>query len=1161
MKGCGGEGSGLNLLSLDGGGITGLSSLLIVKGIMTRLQAKDQLPNMPKPCEYFDMISGTGTGGISAVMLGRLRMGIDDAITTYVRLMRTVFSKRKYTITGDTGAFKSTVLKGELEEIIRRETGDKDEKMLEDVQFGEVQCRVVVYAMSSYNMTSSLPVAFRSYHSTTVTTSCTIWEALRATTTHPQMFKSIEVDVDGSGVRNMFTHGGLGCANPTPRLLEEARQVYSGRVVASIISIGSGHPKTIRVATRSNGSGWAVGGSIMMRVMQAAQEMAEGSEQVAEEMARRFTDVELGYYRLNVQQGTQGIEASEWERLDEIAAHTWAYLDQTETKSKLERLVGAISQRIGVLETAQIGREKHTEKVRACFTSGLHGRYVFVLYGLGGSGKTQIALRCVEQLGERFMHVFFVDASSDESIQTSLATIALNYARGKTYKDVLKWISQNGSSCLIVFDNADDPNVNLQSYMPQSADYSVLITTRCPEFTVLAENRNAVCNVSGLEENEAVELLLKTAKLSLDQMNGEETAAMYKLLKSFDYLALAVVQAGAYIQKMQLSISQYWERYSPRRQKLPEHKMRVGLDGYSKTVYTTWELSLNQLSSYAKELLYLIAFLHRDGILEEIFERAARNIQAYASDIPSLPEQLVVEQQVRQSLSHLVDDGNRNGAFTIYIGELMSFSLATYNQQAQAYSTHPLVQSWAQVAASRQGISLQHSALLLALSVDWDKSGMDYGYKRRILPHVNLVLEQGHVFNPNVADRFAEVYRAMGRFHDEAVIREHTVSTLKQQLREQHPRTLAAMSSLARAYQEQRRLAEAKDLQDATLAAQKQVLGEEHLDTLETMHRLGWTLCLQGQYVEAETLLTTVVAARKRILGDDHRDTLETMDDLASIYDDQDRLTEAEGLRLTVTATRKKILGQDHADTLEGMSNLAWTYGEQGRLEKAEAMYRTVVAAQKRVLGEDHPNSLLTAHGLAYTYQKWGRLKEAEALYAAVVATRKRVLGEDHPHTLLTAHGLAYTYQKWGRLKEAEVLYATVVVARKRVLGEDHPHTLLSTHQLAFICEEQGRLEEAEALYTTVVAARKQVLGEDHRNTLISMNNLAYNYYLQHRFTEAEALQTAVLASHCRALGSAHPDSIQAMRGLEAIYSALGKTTEHDTLQAERVAISFNDSL
>jgi patatin-like phospholipase/acyl hydrolase len=52
-----------NILSLDGGGIRGLSSLLILEHLMERIREAEGLHEVPRPCDRFDMIGGTSTGG------------------------------------------------------------------------------------------------------------------------------------------------------------------------------------------------------------------------------------------------------------------------------------------------------------------------------------------------------------------------------------------------------------------------------------------------------------------------------------------------------------------------------------------------------------------------------------------------------------------------------------------------------------------------------------------------------------------------------------------------------------------------------------------------------------------------------------------------------------------------------------------------------------------------------------------------------------------------------------------------------------------------------------------------------------------------------------------------------------------------------------------
>src|ERR1700735_1756364 len=62
------------ILTLDGGGVRGLSSLLILREIMEEIGRQSGAERTPLPCDYFDLIGGTSTGGLIAIMLGRLRM-------------------------------------------------------------------------------------------------------------------------------------------------------------------------------------------------------------------------------------------------------------------------------------------------------------------------------------------------------------------------------------------------------------------------------------------------------------------------------------------------------------------------------------------------------------------------------------------------------------------------------------------------------------------------------------------------------------------------------------------------------------------------------------------------------------------------------------------------------------------------------------------------------------------------------------------------------------------------------------------------------------------------------------------------------------------------------------------------------------------------------
>ncbi|KAK5944953.1 hypothetical protein PMZ80_002156 [Knufia obscura] len=117
------KGPPLRVLSLDGGGVRGYSMLIILQELMYRayVETEGKPPKrdeIPKPCEYFDMIAGTGTGGLIAIMLGRLRLDIETSMDVYVRMTKKVFETDK-TIAGI--PYKQTLFKAsKLEEAIKQ---------------------------------------------------------------------------------------------------------------------------------------------------------------------------------------------------------------------------------------------------------------------------------------------------------------------------------------------------------------------------------------------------------------------------------------------------------------------------------------------------------------------------------------------------------------------------------------------------------------------------------------------------------------------------------------------------------------------------------------------------------------------------------------------------------------------------------------------------------------------------------------------------------------------------------------------------------------------------------------------------------------------------------------------------------------------------------
>ncbi|KAF9349842.1 hypothetical protein BGX34_001570 [Mortierella sp. NVP85] len=83
--------NGARLICLDGGGVRGIASLIMLDEIMKRIQKRRGLPELPRPADYFELAAGTSTGGIIAIMLFRLHMTTQQAIDEYKIISKQVF--------------------------------------------------------------------------------------------------------------------------------------------------------------------------------------------------------------------------------------------------------------------------------------------------------------------------------------------------------------------------------------------------------------------------------------------------------------------------------------------------------------------------------------------------------------------------------------------------------------------------------------------------------------------------------------------------------------------------------------------------------------------------------------------------------------------------------------------------------------------------------------------------------------------------------------------------------------------------------------------------------------------------------------------------------------------------------------------------------------
>ncbi|KAI0975279.1 hypothetical protein F4678DRAFT_322006 [Xylaria arbuscula] len=326
-----GETSPLKLLSLDGGGIRGLASLYILRHLM-QLVNHD---NPPKPCDYFNLIGGTSTGGLIVIMLGRLQMGVDECIRKYLDVSSAAFQPKRSRanilarakdLLRAEGAYQGHQLEIEFKKAALAFEGNEDAKFL----CPSSPCKVFV---CSFEKALNTPTLFRTYVSeatrkSMATGDCSIWEAARATSAAATFFDPVRIG------HQSYVNGATGFNNPVEIVVDEARSIWPDALsrIQTIVSLGTGVPEPRAFGDDIKG------------VLLTLKMIATETEQTHLRFLKIHKDLGLKgrYFCFNVNKGLGDVRLDDHTKVEIIEAAARLYLGSPETHSEALAFVAVI---------------------------------------------------------------------------------------------------------------------------------------------------------------------------------------------------------------------------------------------------------------------------------------------------------------------------------------------------------------------------------------------------------------------------------------------------------------------------------------------------------------------------------------------------------------------------------------------------------------------------------------------------------------------------------------------------------------------------------------------------------------------------------------------------------------------------------------------------
>ncbi|KAL6700281.1 P-loop containing nucleoside triphosphate hydrolase protein [Trichoderma pleuroticola] len=677
------------------------------------------------------------------------------------------------------------------------------------------------------------------------------------------------------------------------------------------------------------------------------------------------------------------------------------------------------------------------------------------LWGLGGSGKTQIALDYAYRRYYDNCSVFWVHADSKATFIHDYKTIANKLGIEQTAatdgNDLLRSVRNGIEACpswVLILDNVDNLGLfgvglstdeatkSLYEYVPNGPTGTILWTSRDARIAGTLVGAQRGVEITSMEMNDAIKLLqaMRNKKDGHDELEDIKI-----LLRELQCFPLAISQAGAYMRRMQTTASGYLSLLQESKRRWDTLKTtefdRHRRPEMPNSVLDTWTVSMERIQSEnrtAYQVLHIIAYLDNQNLPHELIIKISK---CSNEDPTKEPEELEVTAAIMrlQEFSFLktrhVEDGGPSYEMHKLVQEAARYRLTMRGLQGVA-GQGTLMQAEASDEVYYTGIALQALSELFPTS-----KPESWGQCERYLAHA-VGMGNWAEISKREADTSELLSRASGylydrgRWREKEVVDQRALELRRKVLGERHPHTLESIASLAAAYHYQGQHEKAKARYKEAMELRRQTLGEKHPDTLRAMTLLGQVYQSHGQYKEAEALYKKALPLQREVLGEKHAHTIESLASISAVYHYQGHYAKAKPLKMETLSIQREVLGEKHPLVLWNIGSLAATCQGLGQYKEAKALYQETLDLRRETLGGNHPDTLRSITQLGAIYHDLRKYKLAEALATEALKLEQKMLGGEHPYTLQSKHNLAMA------LRSRECVHG-----RSAVLGPDHPFT------------------------------------------------------------------------------------------------------------------------
>jgi Tetratricopeptide repeat/NB-ARC domain len=812
------------------------------------------------------------------------------------------------------------------------------------------------------------------------------------------------------------------------------------------------------------------------------------------------------------------------------------------------------------------GRDKSLRELREELRS--RGKTVVLpltIQGLGGVGKTQLALEYAHRFRADYDIIWWMNCGQPQYVDASLfdlgdqlrkafaASVPEEGGVAEVIQQVLRFLSEEltDQRWLLIYDNAEDIG-EIRRLLPSGGGH-VLITSRDESWM---EEGGQSLQIDVFTREESISHLRRR----VPRISEEEANEVADVLGD---MPLAVAWAGALLASTEMSVPEYLRQLD--QQPVLTRTEDSPLRDYSPEVAKACVLSLEHLknkSGAAARLLEICSVMAPDISLDLINSQAMadnlRDLDAAISEramiarlirqidllalikLDNNARQIQVHRVVQTVVNVLMSEPDKKTAREVVHELLVEVRPQGDVDDPQTWPRYRLIWPHLRPSAAEWSSEARVRQLLIE-RVRYIRQREDLERGQRRAQEIKAVWQGMLAEQPEPDEALrrqllrlqfdlANILRDLALFQESRQVDEAVLEDQRRYLGNDHLHTLQTQGSLAADLRALGEYQEALEQDLGTYEIGRNAYGEEYRGTLAAAHNLALSYLLTGDFRSALAQDRLTLERRASVLGPLHPRTFNSGASVARDLLEAGRYAEAADKMSTVWAQCRDELGDSDRNTLTARLLLGVAQRCAGHPETAESHIDASKTGLTRGYGEDSSDALAARLSQALNWLALGRPEAAGVAAERVLAVYRGRLGADHPHSLICQLNIATALCLEENYPAAEAAIRSAADGLRHRLGPDHPYTLAAMMVLASVLAWRDHPAEAMELEELVTDERERILGSQHPDTLRCRANLLLTQRDQQVEGAIEKRQ-AVIGDLAESIGAEHPDVTSALAG------------------------------